>query len=49
LKQTNKVINIFEAKIKAFATGLFAFDNAPGHQGKLLMVYCEGDTATKPL
>jgi len=25
------VINIFEAKTKGFATGLFAFNNAPGH------------------
>jgi hypothetical protein len=31
LRQTDKAIDIFEAKTNGFATGLFAFDNAPGH------------------
>lgn len=32
MKQVKNAIDIFEAKTNGFATGLFAFDNAPSHQ-----------------
>jgi hypothetical protein len=32
LRQTDRVIDIFESKTKGFVTGLWLFDNAPGHQ-----------------
>jgi hypothetical protein len=32
LEQVNSSINIFERKMNSFATGLFMFNNAPGHQ-----------------
>jgi hypothetical protein len=31
LKQTDKAINIFEAKTNRTMTALFLYDNAPGH------------------
>jgi hypothetical protein len=36
IKQVDQAINIFDAKTNGFATGLFMFDNAPGHQQQAL-------------
>jgi hypothetical protein len=32
MRQVENAIDIFESKVNGFATGLFAFDNAPSHQ-----------------
>src|SRR4051812_45471123 len=32
IKQVDQAIDVFDAKTNGFATGLFMFDNAPGHQ-----------------
>ena len=36
LKQVDKAIDIFEGRTNGFAQGLFIFDNAPGHQKRLV-------------